>query len=209
MTRGDLFGPSDPAIVAVDLATGEARRLLSGHASVGPDGSRMVVDGVPVTGARPDGSTGEPQLGLNPITIDARDEWVYYGALHGKALYRVRTADLLDRKLGAAELGARVERAGAKGVSDGITIDAGGNVYVTDVEQHAIGVLRPGGSYELYLKDAALQWPDGFGSGPDGYIYVTINQLNRMPQLRGGKGEAQAPYLLARFRSIAGSVVGR
>ncbi len=168
----------------------------------------MVSDGVPVTGVRPDGSAGELQLGLNPITIDARDEWVYYGALHGRSLYRVRTTDLLDRVLGAAELAARVERVGPKAVCGGITIDAAGNVYVTDVEQHAIGVLRPGGTYELHVKDAALQWPDGFSAGPDGYIYVTINQLNRTASLQGGKNEAP-PYLIARFRPIAGAVVGR
>ncbi|WP_437822069.1 hypothetical protein [Sorangium sp. So ce1078] len=51
----------------------------------------MIVDGTPVTGRRPDGAQAELELGLNPITIDARDEWVYYGAMHGASVYRVRT----------------------------------------------------------------------------------------------------------------------
>lgn len=209
-TRGDLFGPSNPAIVVIDLATGSARRVLSDHPSFSPDGTPMIIDGTPVTGPRPDGSRGELQLGLNPITIDARDEWVYFGAMHGRSIHRVKTGALLDPTLSKDALAAGVERVGAKGLSDGITIDTAGNVYVTDETQHAIGVLRAGGGYELYITDAeALQWIDGLGAGPDGYIYATVNQLHRMALLHGGTDETRPPYLIARFQPLSPPVLGR
>ncbi len=47
--RGNLFGPSDPAIV----------------------------EGRQVRGLNPDGEPEEPKLGLDPIVIDPRNEWVY------------------------------------------------------------------------------------------------------------------------------------
>jgi hypothetical protein len=44
--RGDLFGPSDPAIVAEHLDTGYVRRALEGHPSLQPEEDlSLVVEG--------------------------------------------------------------------------------------------------------------------------------------------------------------------
>ena len=45
-------------------------------------------------------------------------EWLYYGAISGSGLYRVRLRDLRDEKLPAAQLARRVERVSDKPLSD-------------------------------------------------------------------------------------------
>lgn len=204
----DFGGKGGPALIVVDLRTGRARRVLQGHESVVAEDIPMVIDGYEVTlGPSPE---AEPaRVGVNPIAIDPTNTWVYYGAMHGDDLWRVRARDLLDASLTPDELAARVERFGDKPVSDGITLDAAGHVYVSDVTQGAIGVTGPDGGYRVYARDHRIEWPDGFAAGPDGWIYVTINKLHLTPMLNKGRDEAQPPFYLARFKALGPTVVGR
>lgn len=209
--RGDLFGPSDPAIVAVDLDTGHARRALEGHPSLQPEeGLSLAVEGRQVRSLTSDGEPEEPKLGLDPIVIDPQNEWVYYGSLHGTSVYRVRAADLLDASLSSDALGERVERYGEKAPSDGIGIDTAGNVYVTDLPNNAIGLTRPDGSYQVLVKDDEhLIWPDGMSYGPDGFYYVAVSQLHRAAPLNAGEEVSETPFEVLRFRPLAPSAIGR
>jgi hypothetical protein len=208
--RADLAGDSMPAIIAVDLRTGAARRRLSGHPLLQPENVSLVIDGKPLTIPGANGTPGaEPRLGLDPITIDPGDEWVYFGPMHGTAIHRVRTLDLIHPALNDEQLAGLVEKYGPKGISDGISIDSAGNVYVTDLANKAIGMLGADRAYRLFIEDSRLQWPDGLSYGPDGFFYVTINQLHRLAPLNGGRHEAAPPYLIARFKPAAPSDVGR
>jgi len=211
MTRGDLFGESDPAIVAIDLETGRVWRALEGHESLQPeDDAPLVIDGRPVRAVGPDRRPAEPRMGLNPIAIDPQSEWVYYGSVNGTSVYRVRAADLLDADLAPRELHGRVERYGEKAPSDGIGIDGAGNVYVTDLINNAIGVTGPDGGYRLLLKDdERLNWPDGMSYGPDGHFYVVVSQLHRAAAFNEGRDESRVPFEVVRFRALAPSAVGR
>lgn len=152
----------------------------------------------------------EPQIAIDPITIDALSEWVYFGAMHGTSLYRVRAVDLLDGSLSDEALAKRVERFGAKPISDGISMDGAGNVYVTDVQASGIGVTRPDGQYQLLFSDKErLKWPDGIAAGPDNNMYVTVNKLNLSAKLNAGVNESEPLYFLVRFPALAPTVVGR
>jgi hypothetical protein len=209
--RGDLFGPSNPAIVAVDLHTGYAWRALEGHPSLQPEEDLSVeIEGRPIRVENPEGEVEEPKLGLDPIVIDPANEWVYYGSVHGTSVYRVRAADLLDRSLSEEELSGRVERHGEKAPCDGISIDVAGNVYVTDLENNAVGVTTPDGAYRVLVSDDEhLIWPDGFSYGPDGYLYVAVSQLHRSAVFNAGEETSQTPFEILRFRPLTSSAVGR
>jgi sugar lactone lactonase YvrE len=209
--RGDLFGPSNPAIVAVDLDTGYVWRALEGHQSLQPeDGISVEIEGRTIRAQNPEGELEEPKLGLDPIVIDPANEWVYYGSVHGTSVYRVRAADLLDRSLSEEELGTRIERYGQKAASDGISIDGADNIYITDLENNAVGVTRPEGDYQVLVRDdERLIWPDGFSYGPDGYLYVTVSQLHRSAVFNAGEETSHTPFLVLRFRALATSAVGR
>ncbi len=208
---GAGFDGATPAIVVVYLKTGMARRVLESAACVRPEAdAAMVIDGKEVVAIGPDGTAKPPRVGVNPITIDDRCEWVYFGAMHGRTIWKVKADDLANPGLPAEELEARVERHGPKGASDGITIDSAGNIYVTDVNEHAIGVLEPGGAYrQLIRDDAMLQWPDGLCAGPDGNVYVTVNQLHRHAALNGGEDATKPPYRILRFTPLAKATPGR
>jgi sugar lactone lactonase YvrE len=204
----DIGGDEGPALVVVDLETGFSRRVLAGHPSVQAEDVPLVIDGREVTLTGADG-TSPARVGVNPITIDPSFTWVYWGAMHGTSLWRAKAADLADLGLPSDELAARVERYGDKPVSDGISIDVAGNVYVTDLAAGAIGVTGPDGAYRVLYEDERLSWPDGISAGPDGWMYVTVNQLHRSAPLNGGTDASIPPYYLMRFRPLAAAVVGR
>ncbi|MGF1514367.1 MAG: L-dopachrome tautomerase-related protein [Elainellaceae cyanobacterium] len=200
----DPAGGDNAALLVVDLETGYARRVLEGHASMIPEDIDTVVDGQLAS------LGGEPaRVGVDSITVDPSNEWLYYGPLSGRSLYRIRTADLLDTSLTPDALAERVERFGDKPISDGITIDAGGNIYITDVTNNAIGVVQPNGEYRVLYQDEQISWPDGFGFGPDNFIYVTVNQLHLSPALNGGEDASVPPYYILRFPSVEAGIVGR
>jgi len=45
--------------------------------------------------------------------------------------------------------------------------------------------------------------------GPDGWLYVTVNQLNLHPLLNAGQEGVKPPYYLVRVKPLAGIAVGR
>ena len=207
---GAGFEHPTPAFVVVYLRTGASRRVLDGAASLQaePDAA-MVIDGREVRTKLPDGTTMAPRVGLDPITIDAANEWVYYGPMHGTSVYRVKAEDLENPGLSDELLGERIEKYGPKPVSDGMSIDAAGNLYLTDVTAHAIGVLKTDRTYERLLTDERLQWPDGISGGPDGNFYVVVNQLHRHAMLNEGVDATKPPFVVYRFRGLAPAVLGR
>ncbi|MEM9150402.1 MAG: L-dopachrome tautomerase-related protein [Cyanobacteria bacterium P01_F01_bin.3] len=205
----DFGGEPGPALVVIDLKTGRSRRVLEGHKTVVAEDIPLVIEGRTVTLTNAQGETAEARVGVNPITIDPTYTWAYYGAMHGDDLWRIRTADLANPELSDAELGARVERYGDKPLSDGISVDAGGNVYITDLANSAIGVTDASGEYRVYIQDPQLRWPDGISAGPNGWMYATVNQLDRSAPLNGGQDQSQPPYSVVRFRAIAPAVPGR
>lgn len=201
----DTAEGSEAALIVVDLETGLARRVLQGHSSVVPEDIDIVIDDRTIT------LGGEPaRIGINPITIDPAYEWVYYGAMNGTQIYRLRTRDLLDQSLSDAELGELIEAYAEKPISDGITVDSVGHVYITDITANAIGVTDPDEGYRvLYQDDDLLSWTDGLAVGPGDFIYVTVNQLHRSPVLNNGEDGSEPPYRILRFPSLAPSSVGR
>lgn len=200
----DTAQGDDSALIVVDLYTGFSRRVLEGDISTRPEDIPLIVD------ERIINSGGEPaRIGVNPITIDPDNEWVYYGPMSGRSLYRIATEDLLDESLANEELAARVERYGDKPICDGITIDGAGNVYITSITNNAIGVVDQTGEYRTLYQDDLLNWTDGMAFGPDDYIYVTVSQLHNSPPLNNGQNDSNPPFHLVRFPALASGEVGR
>ena len=201
----DTANHVDSALIVIDLETGRTRRVLEGSEFTRAEDTPMIIDGKEVLlGGNP------AKIGVNPITVDPTNTWVYFAPMTSTSMYRVRTADLLDESLSDEDLAARVERYGDKVTSDGSTVDADGNVYITAMTDNALGVTRPDGTYEvLYQSDDDLPWPDGFSMGVDGYVYATINELHRSPVLNGGEDASLGTYRIVRFPALGTAVNGR
>ncbi|WP_116870115.1 L-dopachrome tautomerase-related protein [Vibrio splendidus] len=186
MTQNDLKSEAIPAFVSVDLNTGEAVRVAENHLSM-----------------QADSKTG---FALNPITIDPSYEWIYFGAVNGHTVYRVK-ASAFDHN--GKEVADNIEKYADKPYSDGITVDSAQNVYITDIENNAIGVSTPEGYRIIATLSDNQTWPDGMSFGPDGYIYVTVNQLNRTAALNNGKDTGTGSFEVVKIKALAKGTTGR
>ncbi|MEL6440225.1 MAG: L-dopachrome tautomerase-related protein [Cyanobacteria bacterium J06621_8] len=201
----DTANGADSALIVVDLNTGLARRVLEGDDSTRPEDVLIVID------ERVINLKGAPaKIGANPITIDSKNEWVYYAPMSGTSLYRIATEDLLNTSLTPQELSSRVERYGDKPICDGITVDDGGNVYISSITENAIGVVDETGTYQtLYQDNQLLRWVDGMAFSGDNHVYVTINQLQNSPPLNNEVNGSSPPFYIVRFPALASGKIGR
>jgi sugar lactone lactonase YvrE len=186
-----------PGLIVYDVLKRQARRVLDGHPSVTAEnfvpvvaGRRMEVFGL--FSIRP---------GVDSIALDRAGEWLYFAPVTNLNLYRVRVADLVDANLPAAQLAGRVEVYAPKTMSDGLTTDDAGNIYISDMEHAAIVLLKPDRSLETLVHDERLlRWPDGFSFGPDGWLYVSASALEQVIGRTDGQIADGAPYHVLRLK---------
>lgn len=185
---------AEPGIIVLDLSSGKARRF-GAHPALRAQDVDMKIDGRLIQfGGKP------ARVGINPITLSADRETLYFGAMNGTTWYRV-PAKLLREGAEDAAIAAAIAPAGPKPISDGAATDDVGNHYFTDLQQHAIARLGRDGKLSEVLRDPRLQWPDNLALAPDGWIYVSVNQLDRTPSFTGGADQGRPPYYLYRFRA--------
>lgn len=185
-------------IVVVDLKTGKAWRALDGHPSVLAEDISIVIDGKPVLGA--DGKT--PRVNSDGIALSADGKMLYYQALTGRTLYRISTGLLLDEKATPGQVADGVERVGETVVTDGMEIDALGNVYFTAIEKNAVMARRPDGEMVTIAQGPEISWPDSFAWRGNGTLYVSTAQIHRTTMFNGGKPGPTTPYNVIRVQPI-------
>ncbi|MES2734231.1 MAG: L-dopachrome tautomerase-related protein [Bacteroidota bacterium] len=164
-------------LIVVDLTKRKARRVLDKHPSTHSDSTDIVIDGKPYR--RPDGS--RPYVHADGIELDSTGKYLYYHALHGQNLYRIDSQYLRDTTLTEDQVGAKVELVKKTGPVDGMLFDKKGNLYLSGLEQKAILWLYPDNKLDTLVQSPDLQWPDSFGIGPDGYLYMTTSQIHLGP----------------------------
>lgn len=128
------------ALVVVDLASGKARRVLDGHPSTQPEKGVVVrTDGKPLR--YPD---GRPVLfAADSIALSSDGAWLYWKALTGTTLYRIRSAALIGQGLAGEDLSSQVQPYGQVGPTDGLWIGRGADIlYLTSIEDNAIKARR-------------------------------------------------------------------
>ena len=205
----DPAGGANAALIVVNLSTGAARRVLEGHASVLPENVDLVIDNVPIQVKTPSGELVKPHIGVNPITEDLANEWVYFGPMHGLSLYRIKAADLINESLTPEELAKQVERYSDKPISDGISIDENNNIYLGDLANNAIGVIAPNRQYRQLAQCPRLSWVDSFSFGANGQLYAVVNRLHRSATLNGGDAQSKPPYFLLKVKALSAGLPGR
>jgi sugar lactone lactonase YvrE len=205
----DPAGGTNAALIVINLSTGTARRVLEGHSSVIPEDIDLIVDNAPIQVKGNSGKLIRPHIGVNPITEDLNNEWVYFGPMHGLSLFRIKADDLIDEKLDAKMLASRVERYSDKPISDGMTIDKDNNIYLGELSANAIGVISADKKYQRLAQCPRLSWVDSFSFGPSGQLFAVVNRLHQSGTLNGGVSTSKPPYYLLQISPLAAGLPGR
>ena len=184
-----------PAIIVYDVESATARRVLESHPAVSAENYVIRNDGHEMSFV---GGLVALRGGIDGIALGP--EWLYFAALSGSELYRVRIRDLRDGELPESQLAKRVEKYSRKPLSDGLSVDIEGNVYVTDVEHRAIFLVGSDRKPQTLLRSADIRWPDALSFGPDGWLYVADSALSEVILQPQEHIRSNSPYEIFRFK---------
>lgn len=186
-----LSDPGLHALIVLDLTTGKSRIVLKDDRStIVEPGLKLHLDGKDVAD-----KDGKPFVSnVNGIALTRDYKYFYFRAINQTRLYRIATAYLADTTQQDAALSAKVEMVAETGICHGMIADSKGNIYLSNSPNHAIQYLTPGGKLNVLVKDDRLIWPDSFGIGNDGYLYLSASQMNRLPKYNKGESKVEYPY---------------
>jgi sugar lactone lactonase YvrE len=186
------------AIVVLDLKTGKGRRLLEGDKSTAAENDvKITVAGRQLLDQQ---KKTAPRINSDGIAFDAENNYLYYHALTGHTLYRIKTDYLKSPNLSKKDLSSKVENMGSTPAPDGMLESSDGIIYLTALEQNAIVRFNPANKkVDTVIQDKRLSWPDTLSWGPDQTLYVTCSQIQNMPRFNGGQSARTEPYKVYRI----------
>lgn len=207
---------AEGALIVVDLDSGTAKRLLSGHPSTMPDTSVTVqYDGKPLR--RPDGRGVE--FSADGIALSPDGKTLYWQAIKGKTLYSLptdaltgwATASFVPESLSDKTLSGKIAKVGENGPADGLMISRkDGRMYVTSPQDNAVKVRdlsKTESGLTTVVQDPRLRWPDTFSEGPDGTVYFTTSHIQDSADYKPG-APISLPTELWAIKTGLGEVTG-
>lgn len=163
-------------LIVVDHASGTARRVLDGHASL------QIEPGVKVVSGGSEVWPGNPLLiGVNGIALSPDGQTLYWTVTTGTQAWGVPTAVLRRAGASDAQIAREVRSLGVVGGNtDGIVTDPVGDLYITDVTRGGIVRYSPSTrALALIAANGAVRWPDTPAWHPGGDLVFTASALNQ------------------------------
>ena len=209
ITDSSDSGPN--GIIVVDLASGQSWRKLNDHPSTKADENFVpTVEGQSLMARVPGQPEAYIKIGADGIAVDPKNKLLYYCPLASHKLHSVSLDALADRDMPDEQVAQTVQDLGPREfASDGLECDNQGRLYLTDYEHNAIRRRNTDGRYEIIAQDPRMIWPDSLAISADGWLYFTVNQLNRQPRFHEGHDLRQPPYVVFRTRIGAQPVAMR
>jgi sugar lactone lactonase YvrE len=205
----DIGGNRKPAIVVVNLKNSRVRRFEE-HSSLNAENVDLMVEGKQLVFPDATGKFIPARIGINPITLSADNETVFFGPMCGLTWYSV-PARLFRDNASDSSIAAAVQRVGNKPVCDGVATDADGNHFLTNLGENAINKIDAQGRLTRLVQDERLIWADGVRFGLESWLYISVNQLNRSPLFSGAgeQGRPRLPYTIMRVWTGTSGITGK
>jgi sugar lactone lactonase YvrE len=184
----------------IDLRDNSYRRILVGHPLM-----RCLPDDVPtIEGRKVHLLNGKPMYIHNDLLEFGKSpDTLYFMCLFGSKIFKIDVDVLKNSALSDEFIAAHVEVAAeVPPVVAGITRDVSGNLYITDAEANGIARLHEDGTIEPIVSDPEIVWPISPSIGPDGYMYFTSSQLNRVPMFSGGSELVVRPWKMFKVKVL-------
>lgn len=182
---------ANPGILVLNTKTKELKRRQ--HPLFKAEDVDLMIDGKQIKfGGKP------ARVAINPITLSSDKKTLFFGAMNGTKLYSIATKHLQSKEPLLSEYFHIV---GDKPISDGIATDADGNHYITNLGAKGIDVLQKNGVLKALARDERFDWSDNVAIGPDGTLFVAVNQLHKAPAFTGGDDLGKPPYFLLKIPS--------
>lgn len=194
------FWRQRPAIVVHDVVTKTDRRVLESHPSVS---AQDWIITTPTKSMTFFGGLAAMKPGIDGIAISPDGAWLAFGAMCHDTLFRVATSELVD-----PSASPQVEALGRKPLSDGLSADLDGGIWITDVEHGAVLRRTPEGRLETWVQTPRIRWADALSFGPDGWLYLADSAIPDQVMRSKRHIASQAPYFIYRFRPGVEGVPG-
>jgi hypothetical protein len=185
----------------IDLRDSSYRRILVGHPLM-----RCEPDDVPVMeGRKIHLLNGKPMYIHNDLLEFGTDpDTIYFMCLFGRKIFKTHVDTFKNPVFSDEEIASRVSVAfdvGGPWVA-GICRDNRANWYLSDAENDGMRLMRPdaNGASELIVQDPEIVWPIAPSVGPDGHLYFTSTQLNRVPMFSGGEDLVRKPWKMFKLK---------
>lgn len=162
----------DPALVVVNLRTGQQRRILA-HDRSTTDERPMYAEGRLLT------THGRPvRVHADQLEVSPDGQKLYFQPSSGP-MWVAPTAALENPALSAADLSRAVSQFYDTPTTGGSAIDGDGNLYVSDVNTLRILRITPQGKATTLVRDRRLVWADAMWIDSHGTLWIPAVQLNR------------------------------
>jgi sugar lactone lactonase YvrE len=159
------------SIICVDLNSGIARRVIDHHPSVKAEPLVLNING----------KATPMVVHADGIALNKKRDYLYYKALTGKKLYRIKTENLRDSTMNQDEIHRSIEFVKETIPCDGMVFDPRDNLYLTSIEDNSIYMLDRNKRLKRIFTDPRLEWPDSFSIRKNGDIYLTTSRISYFP----------------------------
>ncbi|NHN87082.1 SMP-30/gluconolactonase/LRE family protein [Acetobacter conturbans] len=199
----DTSQTTHPALIALDIASGEARRLLADDPTVSAAPGHVTEFDGKLFRYNPD-HAAMPQGGVNGIGLSRDSSRLYWSPFSSRRLYSAPTTTLADPAATDATIRKAIHDEGEVGVVDGIFTGPDDSLYMADEERHGITRRAPDGTLTLVAHDPRLIAPDSIAPASPATdrldsLFLTVGQWSRLPAFHDGKDMQERPYILVRI----------